>query len=138
MLSEHLKTDFWYFDWTINGYWKFLLFWHLIILNRNELLIRLYKKRLFSNLKIFVIKSTSKTNKFIWNCASTCIYIRVNVAFPNLIEIKTLASLNIYLYGILDSNQVLKNPSLQILTNIFSHYFCSIEGMAGCQVLVKD
>ena len=28
----------WHFSWTINGCWKFILFWHLIILNQNELL----------------------------------------------------------------------------------------------------
>ena len=76
-------------DQTINGYCNFLVFWHLIIPNRNELPVSSLWKEVLSNPNIFVIKSTNKIKSFIWNifyCASTCIYVRINVAIPNVID----------------------------------------------------
>ena len=49
----------------------------------------LYEESLFSSPKIFVIKSIDKTKRFIWNIfysASPCIYVRINVAIPNVID----------------------------------------------------
>ena len=86
MLSKHLKAAsfllMYDFPWMINGFWKFILFWHLIIPNRNELLYLVLEKRLFSNTKIFVIKSTYKIKRFIWNVfyfAYSCLHVRINV-----------------------------------------------------------
>ena len=45
------------------------------------------RKRLFSNPKIFVIKSTNKTRRFmryIFYCAPACIYVIINVAIPSV------------------------------------------------------
>ena len=61
-----LSTIVWHFPGTINGYWKPLLFWHLVIFNRNEVLYSSLWKRLFSNPKVFIVKSTNKTKRFIW------------------------------------------------------------------------
>ena len=60
-----VSIDAWYFPWMKNGYWKFILFCHLIIPNRNERRYVFLEKRLFSNSKIFVIKSTNKTKRVI-------------------------------------------------------------------------
>ena len=84
-----LSTDVWHFSWPINSCWKFILSWHLVIPKRNNSFIRLYEKRLFSNPKIIFIKSTNKTKRIIWNvfyCASTCIYVKNNVAISNVID----------------------------------------------------
>ena len=87
--SRLVSIDVWHFPWVINSYWKFMLFWHSIIPNPNNSFICFYEKRLFSNPRFFVIKSKNKAKRFIWNvfyCDSTCIYVRINVATPNVID----------------------------------------------------
>ena len=57
-----VSIDIWHFHWTINGIQNFFCSGTWESLTETNSFIRFYKKRLFSNLKIFI-----------WNCATSCI-----------------------------------------------------------------
>ena len=65
--------------------------------NRNELFYLFVRKGAIFKPEKFVIKSTNKTKRFIWNvfcCASTCLYARINVANPSVIDSGPLRSIS--------------------------------------------